>query len=1154
MKLQKLTIHNIASIEDAVIDFDAQPLATSEVFLITGKTGAGKSTILDAICLALYATTPRLENTNMQGKSVDVDNEVNIDDPRQLMRRNTGEAFVNLTFVGSNEVHYEATWSVIRARKKVGGNLQSRKWQLKNLDTDNTLTKKDEIENEIRIAVGLQFSQFCRTTMLAQGEFTRFLNSQDKEKAEILEKITGVSIYSKIGKKVFDVTQKKQKAWEDAARLLNDTKVLSDEEIAEHKGNLKIIEETLELLKEERDAIDKKRTWLNADAELTKKFNTATANYESACKKTNDDAFKAKELLIKQWDETIEARGWLKEINDAVKVQTSTTITLEKSRDEFVHLKKGELWFIENTKNTETELKALNADIEAEQNIASIYDNSQTIIGLLQGIDKGRSSIATESESLKKEEERLNGKLAKAKSDAEVSYAKAKADFESQEDKLKSQEKELAASNLPILRQDKEKYQGIITLSETAMDKIAAFHKEQERHEKKKQELTDMQKGIEELEQQLKSLIPQIHDAEIKANTCKELLDKQRESVDDWAKAMRAKLKVGDVCPVCQQKIESEIPHEDELDSLFLSLETAWKEADKALNLLKDKEKQLNADIKSQTKALKKATEDFKKDTNLSDAESAAKEACYKCGLDFVADDSTSFPRHLPSVGKFGLNSVDKDSLCKLQTLHNESKSLLTAVIEKIKIAEGIEKTVTDCHKETERLRKLKEKAYKAVDDAERVMAECKAKIDTSTRLIQTKTDEISVAEKQVTEFLADSVWQNDWHSQPLLMAEELKSAAKSYSDKKAKQINLTQSLKGWQMQSRQIADAMNIVLEVKQDLNEIVVEEAEEIKNLHTLINTFATMIRTTIQQKEEASNKLKANEERLHEFCSQHDDYTNELLSAISRHSGEEIIGIRKETTRLLQEISSSKTLLESVDAEIKKHIENKPNLSDEDSLESLGALMKEIEEKTNGFTETKATINLLLKQDEDNKKKQKELLADSEAKREVYLQWSRMNQLIGDSTGSKFRKIAQSYVLTSLIHSANSYMKTLTDRYTLKVTPGTFVIMLEDAYQGYVSRAASTISGGEGFLVSLALALALSDIGQTLSVDTLFIDEGFGTLSGEPLQNAINTLRTLHTKAGRHVGIISHVEELQERIPVQIQVQQEGNNSSSIINIKG
>ena len=100
MKFQKLTIHNIASIEDAVIDFEAEPLAGSEVFLITGKTGAGKSTILDAICLALFDATPRLDSTRMQGETKDGDNEIKIKDTRQLMRRNTGEASITLTFTG----------------------------------------------------------------------------------------------------------------------------------------------------------------------------------------------------------------------------------------------------------------------------------------------------------------------------------------------------------------------------------------------------------------------------------------------------------------------------------------------------------------------------------------------------------------------------------------------------------------------------------------------------------------------------------------------------------------------------------------------------------------------------------------------------------------------------------------------------------------------------------------------------------------------------------------------------------------------------------------------------------------------------------------------------------------------------------------------
>ena len=199
MKLQKLTIHNIASIEDAVIDFEAYPLADSEVFLITGKTGSGKSTILDAICLALFANTPRLKGTQMEGNTRDEERDITIKDPRQLMRRSTGEASVTLTFTGSNGVHYKA-------------------------------------------AIGLDFNQFCRTTLLAQGEFTRFLNSSDADKAEILEKITGVDIYSKLGKKVYELTGDKEKDWKEAKRLLDGTTTMSDTEVAEKKQKIEEFE------------------------------------------------------------------------------------------------------------------------------------------------------------------------------------------------------------------------------------------------------------------------------------------------------------------------------------------------------------------------------------------------------------------------------------------------------------------------------------------------------------------------------------------------------------------------------------------------------------------------------------------------------------------------------------------------------------------------------------------------------------------------------------------------------------------------------------------------------------------------------------------------------------------------------------------------
>ena len=130
-------------------------------------------------------------------------------------------------------------------------------------------------------------------------------------------------------------------------------------------------------------------------------------------------------------------------------------------------------------------------------------------------------------------------------------------------------------------------------------------------------------------------------------------------------------------------------------------------------------------------------------------------------------------------------------------------------------------------------------------------------------------------------------------------------------------------------------------------------------------------------------------------------------------------------------------------------------------------------------------------------------------------------------------------------------------LTDRYTLHVRPGSFAISLSDAYQGYTLRAATTLSGGESFLVSLALALALSDIDSHLSVDTLFIDEGFGTLDEKSLDSVMATLEKLREIAGqsnRRVGIISHREELMERIPVQIHVQKRGEGRSSVEILNG
>ena len=516
MKLQKLTIHNIASIEDATIDFDAQPLADSEVFLITGKTGAGKSTILDAICLALYADTPRLDTTKMQGDTLDGEKAVKIDDPRQLMRRNTGEASVTLTFIGSNGCSYEASWSVARARNKATGNLKSKEWQLHNLDTDICLTKEREIREEIHAAIGLDFKQFCRTTLLAQGEFTRFLNSKDDEKAEILEKITGVSVYTKIGAKVYEITNQKKRLWEDAEQLVKNVQTLSDEVIAQKKEEITALETQYQEVKKQHDTDKKKCDWLKTDAELAGKVKKATEDSEKAAAITQSEDFKKAEALVSQWQATIEARNWL------------------------------------TTKN------------KAKRDI----EEGKTAIGKQQDIIDAENKKLTET---------LNPAFEKAGKEAET----AKVLYERQQVALQSQEANLAALNLSGLRKQREETKDLQQNIKTANDLVTSVAEAKEKVENARQALAKSLVSIEESKKKQEEYPAKIHDAEVKMNTCKELLDKQKDTIDKFAKTMRQKLHVGDKCPVCGQEIVSELPHEEEL----AELERQAKEAEQKRKL-----------------------------------------------------------------------------------------------------------------------------------------------------------------------------------------------------------------------------------------------------------------------------------------------------------------------------------------------------------------------------------------------------------------------------------------------------------------------------------------------------------------------------------------------------------------------------------------
>ena len=170
--------------------------------------------------------------------------------------------------------------------------------------------------------------------------------------------------------------------------------------------------------------------------------------------------------------------------------------------------------------------------------------------------------------------------------------------------------------------------------------------------------------------------------------------------------------------------------------------------------------------------------------------------------------------------------------------------------------------------------------------------------------------------------------------------------------------------------------------------------------------------------------------------------------------------------------------------------------------------------------------------------------------EVKQKVVDNWAGVAAFFGSADGKKFRNIAQSYVLRQLLAGANHYLSRLTDRYRMECPPGGLTILLRDEYQGGVKRPTSTISGGESFLVSLALALGLSSLNRkSLSVDMLFIDEGFGTLDSDYLNTVMEALEKLHQIGGKKVGIISHVEALRERIATQIHVERVNHTLSRV-----
>ncbi|HCM6495406.1 TPA: exonuclease subunit SbcC, partial [Klebsiella quasipneumoniae] len=239
------------------------------------------------------------------------------------------------------------------------------------------------------------------------------------------------------------------------------------------------------------------------------------------------------------------------------------------------------------------------------------------------------------------------------------------------------------------------------------------------------------------------------------------------------------------------------------------------------------------------------------------------------------------------------------------------------------------------------------------------------------------------------------------------------------------------------------------------------------------------------------------------------------------------------------LEQQLQQATALCEQATRQQQAHLALRPQGTDAD-IPALQTQLHDLAQRLRDNTTRQGEIRQQLRQDAESRQHQQALGRQIAEAAQLADDWGYLNSLIGSSTGDRFRKFAQGLTLDNLVWLANQQLNRLHGRYLLqRKASEALELEVVDTWQADAVRDTRTLSGGESFLVSLALALALSDlVSHKTRIDSLFLDEGFGTLDSETLDTALDALDALNA-SGKIIGVISHVEAMKDRIPVQIKV---------------
>ncbi|PVZ20336.1 MULTISPECIES: AAA family ATPase [unclassified Pseudomonas] len=1210
MKILAIRLKNLASIAGPVtLDFTCEPLASAGLFAITGPTGAGKSTILDALCLALFGAVPRLGNVSASTKVPDADGEITTADPRTLLRRGTGSGFAEVDFVGIDRRRYRARWEANRARERADGKLQASRQSLTDLDANQLLaSQKGEYRERLEACLGLNFAQFTRAVMLAQSDFSAFLKADDNERSELLEKLTDTALYSRLGQRAYEKAKAAQQAVEAlrsqagaVAPLGEEDRASLDQQVNAAASALKADQASLRLaeqvrqwyaegdqLAEQHQAALTQHTetqaalsglegererlhWLEQLAPQRHRFSQQAAARQAVAQLTEQLAEQEQALQARR-----EAQAQLQAAHDLARqghedAQAARQASATNLRQAF-DLAHGLAALAHDRKPLADAVAQAQAERDqgAAQHRAGLERQAAAdaaLAAIAQGLESSSALAALAdawpvhrprlqklleaSARLRQGEKELPG-LEAAAQQAREGLEGARQALHALQQEADSNGEDLAERSQVLSRllaDNRQQLKETETL-ERAWQRVADFD------ERLAQLAAQQQRLVEQREARTREglAVRQQHEQATAAlATTLQVLERQRLARDSSVEALRQQLRPGEPCNVCGS-LEHPWHHPEPLAEAM-----AGHDAGEELRARQTVEQhaarlaELRAEVGALIEQLKQVRE---QEEPLQHQRQQCLEALQQLPL---------YARlaELP-VAEQGQRLVQRRERLAQQLANDEQQQ--QRLFQWQQDATRLQQQCHSAEQAAQASAQALSSQQKSLDDDRQRLAdelqgfEALLPVEHRQALLAQPTEAFMALDQQVAtrreqlERQREEQQARDERAQQLaLLATQVQHSEKSLAEHQQRLAHVDQRLQAehqqlasllgehasadaWQTQlDLGVSTASQAISQLAEQLQQVGTEVVR-LESEHTSLGHRLAQEASNGQAVDQALQAWRASLPAL-------DDSTLDALLALDEGQAQEM---RERLSTAQTALAQAQVLVSERASRQQAH---QALRSDAPAREALEAQLAELAQRCEQLEREHGELRARQLDDQRRQQEQQQLLIRMEAAQATAMRASRLSALIGSAEGDRFRRIAQAYNLDRLVQHANVQLRQLVRRYRLKRGGSLLGLLVVDTEMGDETRSVHSLSGGETFLVSLALALGLASMASsTLKIESLFIDEGFGSLDPESLQLAMDALDSLQAQ-GRKVAVISHVQEMHERIPVQIRVRRQGNGLSVV-----